>query len=106
VEDRLKKEIEQHMPYDEFARIQTRLHELRAEEEAKLKALSELQAVFINSTTDQEKEMVKQTVGKIRDLSKAARAEIRQLNDELLQHMSSEELKEFSDAFATDYKPK
>ena len=94
------------MPFDEFARIQMRLKELRAEEEAKLKALAELQSVFVNATTDQEKEMVKQTVGKIRDLSKAARVEIRQLNDQLLQRMNSEQLKEFADAFIADYKPK
>lgn len=97
------------MPYEEFVRIQVRLRELRAEEEAKLKALAELQPVFVNATTDQEKEMVKHTVAKIRDLSKAARAEIRQLNDRLLRHMSSDQLKEFADALSfgdESYNPK
>ncbi len=90
----LKQEIEQYMPYDEFAVIQQRLSELRMEEEAKLAALAELQKAYLSANSDAQREAVKETVGKIRELSKIHRQEIRELNQRLLKHMTLEQAKD------------
>lgn len=76
------------MPYDDFVRIQSRLAQLRKEEEDKLKALADLQQAFLSATTERETETVRKTVGEIREISRAARQEVRQLIGEIQRHMS------------------
>jgi len=88
-------EISKYMPYEEFVRIQERLAELRREEEKKLQALAELQKTYVSANTDSERDYVKQMVGKIRDLSKAERQEIRLLNQEIAKHMTLEQANDF-----------
>lgn len=96
----LKQEIERYMPYGEFARIHERLTELRLEEEAKLTALAELQKAYLSANSDSQRDAVKETVGKIRELSKLHRKEIRELNQELLQYMTLEQAKNFFERLA------
>ena len=72
------------MKDDDFVRIQQRLAELRKEEEAKLVALSELQKAYLSANSDAQRDAVKETVGKIRELSKIHRQEIRELKQKLL----------------------
>lgn len=83
------------MPYDDFVRIQYRLAQLRKEEEDKLKALADLQQAFLSATTEKETETVRKTVGEIREISRAAREEIRQLIGELQKHMSIDLARDF-----------
>lgn len=83
----LQTEIGRHMPYDDFVRIHRRLAELRGEEEAKLKALADLQKMYLAANSDPQREAVKEMVGKIRELSRQHRLEMRALNDEIQQKM-------------------
>src|SRR5262245_8390467 len=92
-------EIAKRMPVEDFVRIQKRLEELRKEEEEKLKALADLQKYYLAAGTDSEREAVKNAVGKIREISKMARQEIRSLNNELVKHMSLQEAKSFWDNY-------
>lgn len=93
----LRLEIEQYIPYEKFIQIQQRLSELRKEEEAQLTALAELQKAYLSANSDSQRDAVKETVGKIRELSKIHRQEIRELNQQLLQHMTLEQAKTFSE---------
>ncbi len=93
----LRLELEQYIPYEKFIQIQQRLSELRREEEAKLMALAELQKAYLAANSDSQRDAVKETVGKIRELSKIHRQEIRELNQQLLQHMTLEQAKTFSE---------
>ena len=83
----LSEEISRHMTLDEFLQIHQRLAELRAEEEAKLKALADLQKMYLAANSDAQRDAVKETVGKIRELSRQHRQEIRLLNDRIQQKM-------------------
>jgi hypothetical protein len=84
---KLQAEIGRYMPYDDFVRIHRRLSGLRAEEEAKLKALADLQKMYLAANSDAQREAVKEMVGKIRELSRQHRQEMRSLNDEIQQKM-------------------
>lgn len=83
----LKAEIGRYMPYDDFVRIHRRLAELHSEEEAKLKALADLQKMYLAANSDPQRDAVKEMVGKIRDLSKQNRQEMRSLNNDIQQKM-------------------
>lgn len=89
------------MDCENFLRIQKRLAELRNEEEAKLHALAELQKAYLAANSDLARDQVKQTVGEIRELSKAARSEIRELKQQLLLHISIEKANELYEQFLT-----
>jgi len=82
------------MPLDAFLQIHERQAGLRKAEEERLKMLADLQKSYISASTDQQREQVKELVGKIRELSKAAREEIRSLNRELQSHMRVEQARE------------
>lgn len=86
----LEKEIAAFMPYDAFLRVHQRLAELRSGEEQKLRLLAELQKSYISADSDTDRDKVKEVVGKIRELSRAAREEIRSLNREILNYMPIE----------------
>jgi len=90
-EEEVRKQIGLLMDVDRFVEIQTRVAGLRKDENGKLAALAELQKAYLSATTDEEKEMVKQTVGRIRELSRITRLEIRALNHEIVQHMTLEQ---------------
>ena len=87
------------MPLEEFLKIQERLAFLRNEEELKLKALADLQQIYVSATSDQDREMVKQAVGQIREISKKTREEIRSLNSLIYQRMSLEEAKDLYEKY-------
>lgn len=87
-------EISKYIPYADFLRIYGRILELEKEEDAKLEALSNLQEAFLSASTDAERDYVKRTVGEIRELSKAARAELRALRSEIIKFMSLETAKD------------
>jgi len=91
---RLEKEINALMPYESFLQIHERQATLRQEEEERLKMLAELQKTYVAASTDQEREKVREVVGKIRELSRAAREEIRSLNREIQSHMPIERARE------------
>ncbi len=91
----VRKEIEEYIPYEKFIQIQRKLSELRKEEEAKLTALAELQKAYLSANSDAQRDAVKETVGKIRELSKIHRQEIRELNHQLAQHMTLEQARNF-----------
>lgn len=93
----IQTEIEQHLHFEDFLRIQKRLTDLRNEEEKKLLVLADLQRAFVGANTDFERDYVKQTVARIRELSKAARAEMRKLKQELLQHLTLDEANDLYD---------
>ncbi len=101
--------ITKHMSLDEFLRIHERLAYLRAEEENKLKALAELQKTYLAANTERQQEMVKNTVGQIRELSRKTREEIRALNSIVFQHMPLPLAKELYEKYVEagrNYKPK
>ncbi len=83
----IEQEIGELMPVDDFLQIQRRLRDLRFEEDAKLRALAELQQVYLSANTDEERDLVKDAVAKIRDLSRATRQEIRDLNNRIVAFM-------------------
>lgn len=87
----IEEEISRIMPLEEFLQIQRRLRELHHEENVKLQALAELQQVYLSANTDAERDMVKQAVGQIRELSKATRTQIRELNSKVAKYMSLEQ---------------
>src|SRR5262245_36763780 len=87
----IEKEISDVMPLEEFLQIQRRLRELHHEENVKLQALAELQQVYLSANTDAERDMVKQAVGQIRELSKVTRTQIRELNGKIAVYMSLEQ---------------
>lgn len=89
--DAIKAEIERKIPYKEFVRIQKRLSEIKKEEEAQLKALSELAVAYQAAQSDLQREAVKTMVGKIREISKQFRGEMRALKTELSNKMPLEE---------------
>jgi hypothetical protein len=97
--DQIVARITERMKLDEFLRIQERLAYLRKEEEDKLKALAELQAVYVSANSDEQREMVKQTVGQIRELSRKTREEIRSLNSTIHQHMELSEARELYEQY-------
>lgn len=87
----IEEEISKAMPLEEFLQIQRRLRELHHEENVKLQALAELQQVYLGANTDAERDMVKQAVSSIREMSKITRAEIRRLNNQISEHMPLEQ---------------
>jgi hypothetical protein len=87
----IEKEISKMMPLEEFLQIQRRLRELHHEENVKLQALAELQQVYLSANTDAERDMVKQAVAQIRELSKTTRTQIRELNSKIAEYMSLEQ---------------
>lgn len=87
----IEQEISRIMPLEEFLQIQRRLRELHHEENVKLQALAELQQVYLSANTDAERDMVKQAVAQIRELSKSTRSEIRELNNKIAERMSLEQ---------------
>ena len=91
--------ITDRMPLDEFLRIQERLAYLRQEETEKLKALAELQAVYVSADNDKQRDMVKEMVGQIREMSRKTREEIRSLNSTIHQHMQLSEAKELFEQY-------
>ena len=80
-------------------RIHERLAYLRKEEENKLRALAELQKAYLAANTDQQQEMVKNTVGQIRELSRKTREEIRSLNSIIFQRMPLQLARELYDNY-------
>lgn len=105
----IEAEITRRMPLDEFLRIHERLAYLRMEEENKLKALAELQKSYLAANTEQQQEIVKVTVGQIRELSRKTREEIRSLNSIVFQHMPLQLAKELYEKYVEagrDYNPK
>ena len=88
--EQIRQEIAAYMDCDEFVRSQARLAELKKEEEAKLRALAELQQAYVTANSDAERDHVKQMVGRIREISKLARGEIRELKQQILAHMTLE----------------
>ena len=82
------------MEAQEFLRIQARLAELKEEEDHKLIALSQLQKAFVGANSDAERDYVKQTVGQIREMSRSARQEIRELRQRLANNMTIEKADE------------
>jgi hypothetical protein len=97
--DAIVARITECFPLQEFLRIHERLSYLRKEEEDKLKALAELQAVYVAANTDEQREMVKQTVGQIRELSRKTREEIRSLNATIHQFMELSEARELYEQY-------
>jgi hypothetical protein len=87
----IEEEISKVMPVEEFLQIQRRMRELHHEENVKLQALAELQQVYLSANTDAERDMVKEAVGQIRELSKSTRSQIRELNTKIAEYMSLEE---------------
>jgi DNA-directed RNA polymerase subunit F len=85
--DEIKAEIGRYLPYDEFVRIEKRLSEIKKEEEAQLKALAELAVAYQAAQSDLQREAVKTMVGKIREISKQFRSEMRTLKIELSNKM-------------------
>jgi hypothetical protein len=104
----IEQDIAKFIPLEKFVRIEERLAFLRKEEEQKLLALGELQKAYVAANSDAERDMVKITVGKIRELSRATRTEIRSLNQELIQHLPLEQAhKLYQDLLAAhDQSPK
>jgi hypothetical protein len=88
--EKIRQQIASYIDCDTFIRIQERLAELRKEEEAKLNALADLQKAYNSASSDAERENVKQIVGKIREISRTARVEIRELKQQILAHMPLE----------------
>lgn len=86
-QEQIQAEISKHMPFAEFLRIFNRIDELKHEEEAKLKALGDLQKMYVSANSDEQREAVKQMVVQIRELSRQHRQEIRALNDEIQKAM-------------------
>ena len=95
----IEQEIGELMPLEDFLQIQRRLQELRFEEDAKLRALAELQQVYLSANTDQERDLVKEAVAQIRELSRATRLEIRELNNRLIQFMTLEQARELFERY-------
>jgi hypothetical protein len=100
-QEQIEAEICARMPLQEFLKIQERLAFLRNEEELKLKALAELQQVYLAATSDERREMVKQAVGQIREISKKTREEIRALNSAIFQKMPLDEAKQLYEKYLT-----
>ncbi len=98
----IRDEIQKYMDFEEFIRIQGRLKFLRGEEEAKLRALAELQQAFLAANTDLEREKVSYAVANIRELSRKTREEIRSLNSEIIKHMSLELAKSLCEKFSAE----
>jgi len=97
--EQIEAKIGAKMPLQEFLRIQERLIILRNEEDLKLKALAELQQVYVAAGSDEQREMVKQAVGQIREISKNTREEIRALNSTLVQKITLDEAKELYERY-------
>ena len=95
----IEHEISTRMAVDEFLKIQERLAFLRNEEQLKLTALAELQQIYVAAGSDQEREMVKNAVGQIREVSRKTREEIRALNSIIHQHMPLDEAKELYERY-------
>lgn len=91
----LEREITTLMPVETFLQIYNRLKQLRTEEEQKLTFLGELQKSYVQAGSDEERDKVKQMVGKIRELSKIAREEIKTLQREIQKFMPIEKAREF-----------
>jgi CHASE3 domain sensor protein len=84
----LETEISQYMPLGLFLRIHKRLAELRSEEELKLKALSELQPAYNSASSDQQRDLIHEAVAQLRELSRAHRKELRELQTELQKYIT------------------
>jgi hypothetical protein len=105
--DEIIAEITKHFPLEEFLQIHDRLAVLRKEEADKLKALAELQATYVSSITDRERENVKTIVGQIRELSRKTREEIRALNVRIHGKMELADAKELYERYlAAPHSPK
>jgi hypothetical protein len=100
--EQIEAEINRHMPLDDFLGIQKRLAYLRTQEDEKLKALSELQQAYLAANTDQQRDMVKRTVGQIRELSRKTREEIRSLNSTLHQSMDLAKAKDLYEQYVRE----
>jgi len=87
------------MSLEEFIRIHERLAFLRNEEELKLKALAELQKVYASANSDQQRDLVKDAVAQIRELSRKTREEIRALNSVVYQRMPLQEAKDLYEKY-------
>lgn len=101
----MKEEITALMPYETFLQIHERQAQLRRDEEQRLEMLAGLQKSYLSALSDEEREKVKQMVGKIRELSRAAREEIRSLNQEIQTHMPVEKAREMYQKLAQLKKP-
>jgi regulator of sirC expression with transglutaminase-like and TPR domain len=95
----IETQIADRMSLDEFLRIQERLVFLRGEEEMKLKALAELQQVYVSASTDQQRDLVKEAVAQIREISRKTREEIRALNSVIYERMPLEEAKQLYEKY-------
>jgi hypothetical protein len=98
-EDEIVDRITGRMPLDEFLRIQERLTYLKKQEADKLKALAELQTVYVSANNDEQRDLVKDMVGKIRELSRKTREEIRSLNVMIHGRMELSEAKELYEEY-------
>ena len=92
--EEIEAEITKRMPLEDFLRIQERLTFLRKEEEEKLKALAELQQIYLAANSDQQRDTVKLAVAEIRELSRKTREELRSLNTLLHQNFDLSRAKE------------
>jgi hypothetical protein len=97
--EQIRQEIAGYMDCDVFVRSLTRLAELKKEEEAKLRALAELQQAYVAANSEADYEQIKQMVVRIREMSKLARAEIRDLKQQILAHMSLEKANDLYERF-------
>src|SRR5262245_21872976 len=97
--DEIEQQITARMPLEEFLRIHERLAILRKDENLKLNALAELQKAYLAANTDEQREMVKDAVAQIREISRKTREEIRSLNNKIHEHIPLPEAKELYEKY-------
>jgi hypothetical protein len=104
----IEAEIRNYMPLEDFLRIQERVAFLRKEEEDKLKALAELQKIYLAANTDQQRDQVKEAVAQIREMSRKTREELRELNSIIHRHLDVAAAKQLYERYlsALSHKPK
>jgi hypothetical protein len=99
--EEIEQQITSRMPLEEFLKIQERVAILRKDEDMKLNALGELQKAYLAANTDEQREMVKDAVGQIREISRKTREEIRALNSKIYERMPLAEAKELYEKYLT-----
>ena len=65
----------------------------------KLNALAELQKAYLSANTDEQRDMVKDAVAQIREISRKTREEIRALNSKIYERMPLAEAKELYEQY-------
>src|SRR5262245_43677261 len=99
--EEIEQQINSRMPLKEFLEIHERLAVLRKDEDMKLSALAELQKAYLSANTDEQRDMVKDAVAQIREISRKTREEIRALNSRVYEHMPIAEAKELYERYLT-----